>query len=195
MVINSLRIALLLIAAFILPVRAADRPASFPEAAKLHRAGETAAAMAIWLPLAKGGDVNAAYNLAVIHQYGDGVPKNLPEALKWYRVAAEKGDHESQSRLGAMYLNGEGTAKNEKEGWRWINEHRVAHLHHDHHPQMQAWRKQAAELIAERDMREAALASRRNSDQVMADLRRRAGMTVAVQAAPQVAAGTLQSAN
>jgi hypothetical protein len=151
------------VAAFVLPAWAADRPASFPEAAKLHRAGDTAAAMAIWLPLAKGGDVNAAYNLAVIHQYGDGVPKNLPQALKWYRVAAERGDRESQSRLGAMYLNGEGTAKNEKEGWRWINEHRVAHLHHDHHPQMQAWRKQAAELIAERDMREAALASRRTS--------------------------------
>jgi TPR repeat protein len=188
---------LLLLATIALPTlsAAADPATSFADAAKRHRAGDTAAAIAFWQPLAQKGDANAAYNLAVIHEHGDGMTKNLPEALKWYRVAAEKGDRESQSRLGTMYLNGEGTAKNEKEGWRWINEHRVAHLHHDHHPQMQAWRKQAAELIAARDMREAALASRRNSDQVMADLRRRAGMTVAVQAAPQLAAGTLQSAN
>ena len=101
--------------------------------------------------------------------------KNLPEALKWYRIAAEKGGRESQSRLGTMYLNGEGTPKNEKEGWRWINEHRVAHMHHDHHPQMQAWRKKAAELVWASDLRESLAASRRNGDQVLADLRRRGG--------------------
>jgi TPR repeat protein len=147
---------LLLLAAITLPtLSAASGPAtSFADAAKLHRAGNTAAAMAFWAPLAQKGDANAAYNLAVIHEHGDGVARNLTEAQKWYRIAAEKGDRASQSRLGTMYLNGEGTAKNEKEGWRWINEHRVAHMHHDHHPQMQAWRKQAADLVAARDMRE-----------------------------------------
>lgn len=195
MTIWTVRCLVALFAVVSTPLLAGDLAKEFRGAAQLHKAGDTAVAMAIWLPLAKAGDVNAAYNLAVIHQYGDGVPKNLPEALKWHRVAAEKGDRESQSRLGAMYLNGEGTAKNEKEGWRWINEHRMAHLHHDHHPQMQAWRKQAAELIAERDMREAALASRRTGDQVMADLRRRAGMSVTAQPAPQLVAGTLQPAN
>ena len=164
---------------------AAGQPADGPQAARLHRNGNTAAAMAIWVPLAKAGDVSAAYNIAVIHDHGDGVAKNPAEALKWYRIAAEKGDRASQSRLGTMYLNGEGTPKDEKEGWRWINEHRVAHLHHDHHPQMQAWRQQAAELIA----------ARRNGDQVMAELRRRAGMTVAAQPAPQLAAGNRQPAN
>jgi len=188
---------LLLLAAIALPTLSAatDRAVSFADAAKRHRAGDTAAAVAFWQPLAQKGDANAAYNLAVIHEHGDGVAKNLTEALKWYRVAAEKGDRESQSRLGTMYLNGEGTAKNEKEGWRWINEHRVAHLHHDHHPHMQAWRKQAAELIAVRDLRENLLASRRNGEQVMADLRRRAGMSVATQGAPQLASGQLPAAN
>ncbi len=89
-----------------------------------------------------------------------------------------------------MYLNGEGTAKDEKEGWRWINEHRVAHLHHDHHPQMQAWRQKAAQLIAEGERREAVAASRRQSDQVMADLRRRAGMPEAEQLAARTGTPT-----
>ena len=188
---------LLLLAALTLsiPAFAADPAASFADAARRHRAGDTAAAIAFWTPLAQKGDANAAYNLAVIHEHGDGVTKNLAEALKWYRIAAEKGDRASQSRLGTMYLNGEGTAKNEKEGWRWINEHHVAHLHHDHHPHMVAWRKQAAELIEARDLRESALASRRNGDQLMAELRRRAGINVATQAAPQLASGRLPAAN
>jgi TPR repeat protein len=188
---------LLLLATLALPTltQAADPATSFADAAKLHRAGDTAAAVAFWQPLAQKGDPNAAYNLAVIHEHGDGVAKNLTDAFKWYRMAAEKGDRASQSRLGTMYLNGEGTAKNEKEGWRWINEHRVAHLHHDHHPHMVAWRKQAAELIEARDLRESALASRRNGDQVMADLRRRAGMTLAAQASPQLASGRLPTPN
>jgi TPR repeat protein len=167
---------LLLLAALALPIlsHAADPTGSFPDASKLHRNGDTAAAMAIWTPLAKKGDVNAAYNLAVIHQYGDGVAKNATEALKWYRFAAERGDRVSQSQLGAMYLSGEGTAKDEKEGWRWINAHRMAHAHHEHHPQMQAWRDQAASLIWASDMRESIAASRAAGEQVLAELRRRA---------------------
>ena len=106
--------------------------------------------------------------------------------MKWYRIAAERGDRESQSRLGAMYLNGEGTAKDEKEGWRWINEHRAAHMHHDHHPRMQAWRKQAAALIAESERREKLAAVHRNGEQVVAELRRRARL-----AAPSATGQTL----
>lgn len=168
---------------------------SGPDAAKLHRSGNTAAAIAIWQPLAEKGDVNAAFNLGTLHQHGDGVAKNPTEALKWYRIAAERGDRESQSRLGAMYLNGEGTAKDENEGWRWINEHRVAHLHHDHHPQMQAWRQKAAQLIAESDRREVLAAGRRNGEQVVAELRRRAGLSVAASASPTLAAGQLHASH
>jgi hypothetical protein len=171
---------LLLLAALTLPTLSAAGPAtSFADAAKRHRAGDTAAAMAFWAPLAQKGDANAAYNLArdprTRRRRGEESCRS-PEVVPHRRRA---GDRASQSRLGTMYLNGEGTAKNEKEGWRWINEHRVAHLHHDHHPHMVAWRKQAAELIDARDLRESALAARRNGDQVMADLRRRAGMNVA----------------
>ncbi|MBL8479286.1 MAG: sel1 repeat family protein [Sterolibacteriaceae bacterium] len=164
------------------PTFAADG-AAFRDAAKLHRAGDTAAAIAIWQPLAQKGDANAAFNLGAIHQHGDGVAKDPVQALKWYRIAAERGDRESQSRLGAMYLAGEGTAKNEKEGWRRINEHRVAHLHHDHHPHMQAWREQAAKRIDDRDRREAFAASRSDSARVMAELKRRAGAPEAIRLA------------
>ena len=58
---------LLLLAAIALPTlsAAADPATSFADAAKRHRAGDTAAAMGFWAPLARQGDANAAYNLAI----------------------------------------------------------------------------------------------------------------------------------
>ncbi len=57
-------------------------------AAMAHKAGETQRAVAIWRSWADQGNVDAAYNLAVIHQYGDGVPLDYAKALQWYLQAA-----------------------------------------------------------------------------------------------------------
>jgi uncharacterized protein len=160
------------------------------QAAKLHRGGDTAAAVAIWQRWAGRGDVDAAYNLAVVHQHGDGVAKDNDKALKWYRVAAERNDTSSQHQLGLMYLRGDGVAADEREAHRWLTLKRSHHAHHANTPQMKAWRTQAVALIQERDMREAILASRGNGDdatKVLAELRRRAGIanTPTLAAAPQ----------
>ncbi len=149
------------------------------QAAKLHRGGDTAAAMTIWRRWAERGEVDAAYNLAVVHQHGDGVAKDNDQALKWYRVAAERNDTSSQHQLGLMYLRGDGVAADDKEAHRWFTLKRSHHVHHANTPRMKAWRAQAAALIQERDAREALLAARGNADgaRTLAELRRRAGMT------------------
>lgn len=144
------------------------------QAAKLHKGGETPQAVAIWQRWADQGNLDAAYNLAVIHQYGDGVPLNYTKALTWYRVAAEKGDKVSQFQIGLMYQIGQGVEANQEEAHRWFTMHRQHHLHHEHEPQMVAWRKQALALIEERDRREQAALARRNSQQVIAELKQRA---------------------
>lgn len=146
------------------------------QAAKLHRSGDTAAAVAIWRRWAERGDVDAAYNLAVVYQHGDGVAQDHEKAIKWYRVAAERNDTSSQHQLGLMYLRGDGVAVDEKEAHRWFTLKRSHHAHHANTPQMKAWRTQAADLIQERDRRESLLAARATSATVMADLRRRAGL-------------------
>lgn len=169
--------------------------ADLTDPAKLLRHGNAAGAIAIWQPLAAKGDINAAFNLGTVYQFGDGVQKNPAEALKWYRFAAEQGDREAQSRLGAMYLNGEGTARDEKEGWRWINAHRAEHLHHDHHPKMQAWRKQAALLIMESEQHEAVALARRDGERTLADLRRRAGPSGTGTEPLQPGVGTIYASN
>ncbi|UCV18900.1 tetratricopeptide repeat protein [Ferribacterium limneticum] len=145
-------------------------------AAMAHRGGETGRAVAIWQDWAAKGNVDAAYNLAVIHQYGDGVPLDYAVAMRWYRQAAEQGDKVSQMQIGLMYQIGQGVAADEAEAHRWFTMNRKHHLHHEHEPQMVAWRQQALALIEERDRREQVAASRASSALVVAELRRRAGM-------------------
>jgi hypothetical protein len=47
-------------------------------------------------------------------------PKDLAEAARWYRLAAEKGEAGSQFHLGYMLLLGEGVPKNLDEGLMWL---------------------------------------------------------------------------
>jgi hypothetical protein len=67
------------------------------------------------------GSVNAQRELGVMYATGDwSGPKDLAEATRWYRLAAEKGNAESQYDLGFMLLLGEGGPKNAEEGVRWL---------------------------------------------------------------------------
>lgn len=159
-------------------------------AAKLHKGGDTPAAVTIWQRWAGQGNVDAAYNLGVIHYHGDGVPQDYREALRWYRQAAGQGDKVAQFQIGLMFQNGEGVEADAAEAHRWFTAHLQHHLHHEHAPQLVAWRQQAALLIAERDRRETLVAARRDGAQVLAELQRRAGMGGERPLATAAAAGT-----
>lgn len=144
------------------------------QAARLHKQGETKAAMAIWKKWAEQGNADAAYNLGLIHQHADGVAYSAEEALRWYRVAADRGDKPAQFQVGLIYQNGEGVKADPAKAHEWFTKHRQEHAHHHHHPQYQQWQKQAAALIEERDRREAALAARRDGERILAELKQRA---------------------
>jgi TPR repeat protein len=167
-----------LLAAFPMSALASDAAADIDlqQAATLHRSGDASTAMAIWKRWAEKGNVDAAYNLAVIHQYGNGVPYNAAEAVRWYRRAAEGGDKVSQVQLGLMYQNGEGVPADQATAHEWFTKARRDHVHHHQTAQFRQWQQQARALIAERDRREAYVASRRDGDRILAELKRRAGM-------------------
>lgn len=167
----------LTVATFSLMVFAGTADDDLRHAAKLHKQGETAQAVVIWQQWAAQGNVDAAYNLALIHHHADGVALDYGKAMQWYRLAAEQGDKVSQVQIGLMYLTGLGVAVNEPEAHRWFTMNAQHHRHHQHDPKLVAWRQQALALIEARDLREQLAASRDNSNQVLADLRRRAGMT------------------
>ena len=175
--IRNLSLVGLLAIFLALPAIAAgsDADEDLRRAAKLQKNGETPAATAIWKRWAERGNADAAYNLAVIHQHGDGVTRNYAEALRWYRHAADLGDRISEYQIGLMYLNGEGVAADPEEAHRWLTGHRRHHVHHAHDEQMQAWRRQAAALIEADDRREALARSRRDDARVLTELKRRAG--------------------
>jgi cell division protein FtsZ len=53
------------------------------------------------------------------HYYGQGVRKNQPLALRWYRKAADLGHAAAQNRLGWMYEKGEGVEADYSEAVKW----------------------------------------------------------------------------
>ena len=50
-----------------------------------------------------------------------GKAQDYPEALRWYRKAAEQGDAPAQNNLGVMYEEGRGVAQDYAEALRWYH--------------------------------------------------------------------------
>jgi len=65
------------------------------------------AAFSHWMPLAKGGDARAQFNVALMYHGGLHVDFDESAALEWYQLAAANGVVEAQEYLAVGY----------KEGW------------------------------------------------------------------------------
>jgi len=59
------------------------------------------------LPVAKSGNPQSQYELALMYETGDGTKKDSKQAVKWLMKAAEQGHAESRFKLGSMYANGD----------------------------------------------------------------------------------------
>ena len=60
------------------------------------------------------------YDVAVMYWEGEGVEKNLSEALKWLRSSAEAGNSRSMRELAEIYLKGELVPKDETKALDWL---------------------------------------------------------------------------
>ncbi len=65
------------------------------------------------------GDARAQSRLGNMYHYGEGVPQDDAEAVRWSRLAAEQGDAWAQYNLGVMYTGGEGVPQDDAEAVRW----------------------------------------------------------------------------
>ena len=72
------------------------------------------------MPLAIKGHAPSQYNLGVMHEWGNGVPKDYVKAMKWYRLSAEGSHKDAQNNLGAMYSKGEGTQQSFVDALKWF---------------------------------------------------------------------------
>jgi TPR repeat protein len=71
------------------------------------------------LAKANGGDAAAQYDIGQKYAKGDGVAKNMEEAVKWLTKSAEQGNADAQMSLGALYVSGRGVPKNSTEAAKW----------------------------------------------------------------------------
>ena len=69
-----------------------------------YQAGEFAAAMREWRPLAEAGDARAQFNLGVLYDEGRGVAIDRSEALKWWRKAAAQGHRRAQHNIALLLI-------------------------------------------------------------------------------------------
>jgi len=72
----------------------------FEDGVAAYQAGEYAAALNFWRPLAEQGEADVQFNVGLMYDKGKGVPQDDAEAVKWYRKAADQGhaDAQKQSR-------------------------------------------------------------------------------------------------
>ena len=93
--------------------------ADFQKGVNAAQRGDFATALREWKPLAEQGDASAQFNLGLMYDNGDGVPKDGKTAVKWWRLAAEQGHAKSQYNLGLMYEDGQGVPQNDKTAVKW----------------------------------------------------------------------------
>lgn len=73
-------------------------------------------AVAIWRPLAEGGDADAQFNLGQAYRLGRGVPLDLTAAKVWFERAARSGHVDAQTTLGLLtFQNGDRVT-----GLKWL---------------------------------------------------------------------------
>ena len=63
--------------------------------------------------------IAAQADLGVLYDRPKARRRTTASALKWYRLAADKGFGRAQNNLGIMYQNGNGVAQNYPEAVKW----------------------------------------------------------------------------
>ncbi|MBI4860971.1 MAG: SEL1-like repeat protein [Candidatus Riflebacteria bacterium] len=77
------------------------------------------AALEVLNTVAENFDVIAETTMGVCHETGQGVPRDLAAAVRYYRSAALKGYSEAQNRLGECYQLGKGVPLDLSEALQW----------------------------------------------------------------------------
>jgi len=81
--------------------------------------GDYEGALAVWRPLAEGGDVAMQLLVGSIYDYGQGVPQDDAEAVKWYERAAMQGSVKGQYQAGSVYARSP-QVKDPVLGYKWL---------------------------------------------------------------------------
>lgn len=86
----------------------------------LHQASENDAAIGYFRKSAEQGNAEGQYGLAVMYSSGEGVARNMPEALKLLKLAAQQGNSKAINAIARHYLMGEAEDPQGAEALSWI---------------------------------------------------------------------------
>jgi uncharacterized protein len=93
----------------------------FQQAEWLSASGRHAEAVALYRELAAAGDRRAQTRLAWMHEAGQGVERDLPEAARRFAMAAEAGEAEAQYALAVMLRTGRGRVQDLAQSRLWLS--------------------------------------------------------------------------
>lgn len=99
---------------------AAGKAPSEATGADLYQRGFYPEALAEWKKAVEvGKDAGAAFRLGEEYFDAKVVPRDVAQAIRYYRFGAERGDARAQMDLGSMYDKGWGVARDANEAAKW----------------------------------------------------------------------------
>ena len=94
---------------------------SLDEAIAAYERGDYGVALQEFRNFADQDVAEAQFYLGRMYAYGEGVPEDEAEAVRWLRLAAEQGHASAQAFLGIIYTDNEGEAERYLEGIGWFH--------------------------------------------------------------------------
>lgn len=85
-----------------------------------YKRKDFATAIAKWQIVADSGNAQAQSLLGLMHFFGQGVPQNYPEALRWLHLAAAQSEPKAQFKLGSIHANGQGVKRDKVRAAMWF---------------------------------------------------------------------------
>ena len=102
----------------------ADPGGLLQRGAAAHAKRQYLKALEAWKQASEQGDAEASYRIGLLYVKGEGVVRNIPDAVGMVFTAAKAGHLEAQYQLGRIYLSGAKGGPNGPEGWaQAIREH------------------------------------------------------------------------
>jgi TPR repeat protein len=93
---------------------------TFSDGLRAYDAGDYAATIDAWRPLAEAGNAEAQAGLAGLYADGFGVARDPREAAAWYERAARAGHLVARLNLGDMLARGWGVARDRVAAYAWL---------------------------------------------------------------------------
>lgn len=116
----SVLLAMLVFAVVFTPAHSQGKKNGYNVGLLASEAGDYAAAVGQWQPLAARGDGAAQFNLALMYHRGLGVALDEQKAVQWYQKSASNGYVKAQEFLAAAYREGWfGLEKNPQKAEYW----------------------------------------------------------------------------